>query len=495
MPPHSSPSSVPASPPSASSEPERQSAADTRITPDEDRFKRRFKRVLLKTNAPRMLALCITFVVFQAAMLVLGMLGVLAPPGLEAGTYGLDNGSRVALEGIALAAGVVYALLFAAVVLGFFRRPQTQNLLVQTGLVVLSCLQLALFFVALSGGHPLFYYVVYVLMLGVLPVLPRVQGTAYLCVFSALCLLLFLLVAPPAPATYSASWTAQACIALMAFLAGLAASWLSLGLARAKALMQMQLKQQEREREALIEDSIAWYKEKARTAEAANLAKTRFLTRASHELRTSMNTISGMVFLAEKSENAASRQESLDSIDEASQKLSGIVNSFIDTVKTELDLVGDDLDQQFALMSSDAARPKRRGGHVTAPDLSGFTILIVEDIETNRLVLREYLKDTQALIEEAPNGRVAVEMFAASAENHYSFVFMDLLMPEMNGHDATRAIRKMERADALSVPIVAVSANAFTEDVEASLAAGMDAHLAKPVERATIFRTLIERLT
>jgi CheY-like chemotaxis protein len=442
-----------------------------------------------------MLAFCGVFVVFQATMLVLAALGILAPLSPEPGSSGLDNGSRIALTGIALGVGVVYALLFGVACLGFLRRPQTQNLLLQTGLVVLSCLQLALFFVALSGGYPLYYYVVYVLMLGVLPVLPRAQGAAYLLVFSALCLLVFLLVAPPVSTLYGGSWTAQLLIALVALLAGLAASWLSLGLAKARALTATQLKQQKQQREALIEESIARYKEKARTAEAANLAKTRFLTRASHEMRTSMNTISGMVFLAEKSEDATSRQESLDSIDEASQKLNGIVNAIIDTVKAELELVGDDPDQDFALMRSEAARPERRSGHVTAPDLGGFTILIVEDIETNRLVLREYLKDTRATIEEAPNGRVAVEMFAASVENHYSFIFMDLLMPEMSGHDATRAIRKMERADALSVPIVAVSANAFTEDVEASLAAGMDAHLAKPVERATIFRTLIERLT
>jgi len=86
-------------------------------------------------------------------------------------------------------------------------------------------------------------------------------------------------------------------------------------------------------------------------------------------------------------------------------------------------------------------------------------------------------------------------MFAASPQNHYSFIFMDLLMPEMNGYDATRAIRKMERSDAAEIPIVAVSANAFKEDIEASLAAGMDVHLAKPVEQATIFRVLIERLS
>lgn len=142
----------------------------------------------------------------------------------------------------------------------------------------------------------------------------------------------------------------------------------------------------------------------------------------------------------------------------------------------------------------DTVRPSPGGKGVKAPDLSGHTILIVEDIEVNRIALLGLLEDTGALVHEAVNGVEAVERFTHSPEGYYSFIFMDLLMPEMNGHDAARAIRRSERGDALHTPIVAISASTSLDDIEASLAAGMDAHLPKPVDRRTVFGILKERL-
>ncbi|MBO4435270.1 MAG: response regulator [Fibrobacter sp.] len=96
--------------------------------------------------------------------------------------------------------------------------------------------------------------------------------------------------------------------------------------------------------------------------------------------------------------------------------------------------------------------------------------------------------------EHAENGRKALEMFRDHPEGYYSAILMDVRMPEMDGLEATEAIRKLERPDAKQIPIIALTANAFDEDVQRSLQAGMNAHLSKPVEPETVFRTLEELL-
>ncbi|MDR3363957.1 MAG: response regulator [Clostridiales Family XIII bacterium] len=128
------------------------------------------------------------------------------------------------------------------------------------------------------------------------------------------------------------------------------------------------------------------------------------------------------------------------------------------------------------------------------PDLSGKRVLIVEDIEINRVVLAEVLREVGAIVEEAEDGAVAVSMFEASPEGYYSFVFMDIMMPNMDGREATRRIRALDRTDALRVPIIAVSANAFEEDVVASIDSGMNEHLAKPVDFMNIMRAVAREM-
>jgi CheY-like chemotaxis protein len=92
--------------------------------------------------------------------------------------------------------------------------------------------------------------------------------------------------------------------------------------------------------------------------------------------------------------------------------------------------------------------------------------------------------------EQAENGRIAVEMFSKHEPGYYDAILMDLRMPEMNGLEAARAIRAMNREDARTIPIIALTANAFDEDVQRSMQAGMNAHLSKPVEPESLFRTL-----
>lgn len=115
-------------------------------------------------------------------------------------------------------------------------------------------------------------------------------------------------------------------------------------------------------------------------------------------------------------------------------------------------------------------------------------ILLVEDNEDNRLLINAYLKRTTFEIEEAENGQIAVEKFATGK---YSLVLMDIQMPVMDGHTATREIRRWEKENHLeSTPIVALTAHAVKEDMEKSLQAGCDSHLTKPIKKATLLQTL-----
>lgn len=115
-------------------------------------------------------------------------------------------------------------------------------------------------------------------------------------------------------------------------------------------------------------------------------------------------------------------------------------------------------------------------------DFKGRRALLVEDNDLNAEIAEEILKVTGMEVEHAFDGREAVDMVAASAQGYYDIIFMDIQMPIMNGYDAARAIRALERDDIKRVPILAMSANAFAEDVQASEACGMNEHIAKPLD-------------
>ena len=100
------------------------------------------------------------------------------------------------------------------------------------------------------------------------------------------------------------------------------------------------------------------------------------------------------------------------------------------------------------------------------------------------------LQMRKAETDRADNGRKAVALFAAHPAGYYDAILMDMRMPEMDGLEATRAIRAMDRDDAKTIPIIALTANAFDEDVQRSMQAGLNAHLSKPVQPELLFETL-----
>ena len=114
--------------------------------------------------------------------------------------------------------------------------------------------------------------------------------------------------------------------------------------------------------------------------------------------------------------------------------------------------------------------------------LEGMHFLAAEDNEINAEILREILLLEKAGCDIVENGKLAVERFENSQEGEFDAILMDVQMPVMNGYDATRAIRALKREDARKIPIIAMTANAFAEDEREALNAGMDVHLAKPVD-------------
>ncbi|MBQ7677648.1 MAG: response regulator [Lachnospiraceae bacterium] len=123
-------------------------------------------------------------------------------------------------------------------------------------------------------------------------------------------------------------------------------------------------------------------------------------------------------------------------------------------------------------------------------ELAGKRILIAEDMAVNAQIMMKVLKMRDMESELADNGRKALDMFAASEVGYYDAILMDMRMPEMTGIEATVAIRALDRADAKTVPIIALTANAFDEDVQRSLQAGLNAHLSKPIQPDLLFETL-----
>ena len=126
--------------------------------------------------------------------------------------------------------------------------------------------------------------------------------------------------------------------------------------------------------------------------------------------------------------------------------------------------------------------------------LRGAHILVAEDNDLNAEIVTELLALQGADATRAENGRAAVALFQDSAPGCYQLILMDIMMPEMNGLDAARAIRALPRPDAAAVPIVAMTANAFQEDVDGAMAAGMTGFLSKPVDVARLYAELAQAL-
>ncbi|MDE6214610.1 MAG: response regulator, partial [Lachnospiraceae bacterium] len=138
----------------------------------------------------------------------------------------------------------------------------------------------------------------------------------------------------------------------------------------------------------------------------------------------------------------------------------------------------------------EAEAPQQEQKEEAAIDLKGRRILIAEDNELNWEIAQLILSEFGVEVDWAENGQLCVEQFEQSAPGWYDAILMDLRMPVMTGFEAAEAIRRLEREDAQNIPIIAVSADAFDDDIQKCLDCGMNAHTAKPLDPQEIFSLL-----
>ena len=128
------------------------------------------------------------------------------------------------------------------------------------------------------------------------------------------------------------------------------------------------------------------------------------------------------------------------------------------------------------------------------PDLQGKNILLCEDNELNREIAIALLSDKGMTVVSAEDGRQGLTLFEDSAPGAFDAILMDIRMPVMDGIEATRAIRALSRPDAQTIPIIAMTADAFADDIQRCLDAGMRAHLAKPINPSLMFEVLRQQI-
>ena len=148
----------------------------------------------------------------------------------------------------------------------------------------------------------------------------------------------------------------------------------------------------------------------------------------------------------------------------------------------------------FELSFKTAEISENKESVIHKKDFSEKRILLAEDVDINRLILKELLAETKVIIDEAADGEEAVKIFQDADEGYYDLIFMDIQMPNLNGYEATKFIRETDRKDAKEIPIVAMTANAYKEDIDRAMESGMNAHLSKPIDIDKVIEALSEWL-
>ena len=138
----------------------------------------------------------------------------------------------------------------------------------------------------------------------------------------------------------------------------------------------------------------------------------------------------------------------------------------------------------------EAFKKKSSSGSTPKTSLDGKRVLLAEDVVINAEIMIMILSMRNIEVDHVENGQLAVDSFKEHEPGYYDAILMDMRMPVMDGLKATKTIRALDREDAKAIPIVALTANAFDEDVQRSLQAGLNAHLSKPVEPDALYATL-----
>lgn len=250
---------------------------------------------------------------------------------------------------------------------------------------------------------------------------------------------------------------------------------------RTRAMYEFELRTNERLSEVNqeLEKAKKAAEEAFHIAEEANQSKSRFLSNMSHDMRTPMNAIVGFTTLLDnESKNSEKAQEYTKKIAFSSQHLLGLINDVLDMSKIEAGKMKLTLEEE------------NMDGIIENIDALVRTQMVLRRQKFEIIV--ELLKMEGAECTVCENGQLAVETFTASEENTINLILMDVQMPVMNGYEATKAIRSSGHPMAETIPIIAMTANAFVEDIHDALDAGMDAHVAKPVDMQVLKETVAQ---
>lgn len=277
--------------------------------------------------------------------------------------------------------------------------------------------------------------------------------------------------------------------------------------------------------------------ELAEHAQAANKAKTAFLSHMSHDMRTPMNAIIGFTGIAMKNNPSDEVKNCLEKggdgyinmhyrisdtgigmseeftkevFEEFAQEDSDVRTQYhgvglgMAIVKKYVDMMGGTISVQskkhegttftvdIPLEITDKECNKSDTGFSEKVNLTGVNVLLAEDNELNAEIAAVQLEEFGMNVERVADGKNAVEIFRNHPEGTFDVILMDIMMPEMNGYEAAKAIRAMnDRPDGKNIPIIAMTANSFAEDVQASLDAGMNAHLSKPIVIDEVIKTIL----
>ena len=157
--------------------------------------------------------------------------------------------------------------------------------------------------------------------------------------------------------------------------------------------------------------------------------------------------------------------------------------------------VGSTFTVELPMEITDSCAVKKKDYAVHNTDLTGLKILLAEDNDLNAEIAIVQLEELGMRITRAADGEEAVRIFAENPQGAFDLILMDVMMPQMNGYEATKAIRGLQnRPDAITIPIIAMTANAFAEDVQASMDAGMNGHLSKPIVIDEVVKTIARNL-
>ena len=231
----------------------------------------------------------------------------------------------------------------------------------------------------------------------------------------------------------------------------------------------------------------------AEEAASANKAKTDFLSTMSHDIRTPLHIILGCVDMAETyhaDENMLLRY--LESIRVSGEYLLRVLDRVLEAGGEDRKML---TAADFPANASELGEFLKkdlplRSGLKRFYDFSGKRVLVAEDMELNREIAGEVLKQTKARVEFAEDGEACLKMLEEKPAGYYDLILMDILMPKMDGLETTKRIRKLPDRTKAAIPIIAMTANVFEKDRNDAFAAGMDAFAEKPISTDKLFETM-----